>query len=50
MDEPIYLGFVVIDLSKLLMYEAYCEKVQQTFGRENLQLHYLDCDCFVLNF
>ena len=32
MDKPIYLGFSVIELSKLLMYETYYDKLQPYFG------------------
>ena len=28
MDKPIYLGSSVLELSKLLMYETYCDKLQ----------------------
>ena len=48
-DKPIYLGFTVLGLSKLLMYETYCDKLQPYFGQENIQLHYMDCDSFVLS-
>ena len=48
MDKPIYLGFSVLELSKLLMYETYYDKLQPYFG-ENLQLHYMDTDSFVLS-
>ena len=49
MDKPIYLGFAVLDLSKLLMYETYYEKLQPYFGLENIQKHYTDCDSMVLS-
>ena len=49
MDKPIYLGFTVLELSKLLMYETYYDKLQPYFGQENIQLHYMDCDSFVLS-
>ena len=49
MDKPIYLGFSVLELSKLLMYETYYDKLQPFFGQENIQLHYMDCDSFVLS-
>ena len=49
MDKPIYLGFSVLELSKLLMYETYYDKLQPYFGEENIQLHYMDCDSFVLS-
>ena len=48
MDKPIYLGFFVLELSKLLMYETYYVKLQSYFGQENIQLHYMDTDSFVL--
>ena len=49
MDKPIHLGFAVLDLSKLLMYETYYEKLQPYFGLENSQNHYTDCDSMVLS-
>ena len=49
MDKPIYLGFAVLELSKLHMYETYYDKLQTYFGQENVQLHYMDCDSFVLS-
>ena len=48
-DKPIYLGFTVLKLSKLLMYETYYDKLQSYFGHENIQLHYMDTDSFVLS-
>ena len=29
MDKPIYLGFALLELSKLHMYETYCDILQQ---------------------
>ena len=49
MDKPIYLGFTVLKLSKLLMYETYYDKLQPYFKQDNLKLHYMDCDSFVLS-
>ena len=49
MDKPIYLGFTVLELSKLLMYERYYDILQPYFGQENIQLHYVDMDAFVLS-
>ena len=31
------------------MYETYYDKLQTYFGQKNLQLHYMDTDCFVLS-
>ena len=49
MDKPIYLGFTVLELSNLLMYETYYDKLQPYFGQEKIQLHFMDCDSFVLS-
>ena len=49
MDKPIYLGFSVLELSKLLFYGTYYDKLQPYFGSENIQLHYMDTDSFVLS-
>ena len=49
MDKPIHLGFSVLELSKLLMNENYYDILQPYFGQENLKLHYMDCDSFVLS-
>ena len=49
MDKPIYLGFSVLELRKLLMYETYYDKLQPYFAQENIQLHYMVTDSFVLS-
>ena len=33
MDKPIYLGFSVLELSKVLMYETYYDKLQPYFAQ-----------------
>ena len=35
LDEPIYLGFAVIELSKILMYETDYDKIKPSFGQKN---------------
>ena len=49
MDKPIYLGFAIIELSKLHMYETYYDTLQPYFGQESIQLRYMDCDSFILS-
>ena len=49
MNKPIYLGFAILELSNLLTYETYYDKLQPYFGQKNLQLHYMDTDSFVLS-
>ena len=50
MDEPIYWGFAVLELSKLLMYETYCYNLQTFFRGRNNQNNSFDTDAFVLGF
>ena len=49
MDNPIYSGFAVLEVSKLLLYEIYYDELQPYFGEDNTQLHYMDGDSFVLS-
>ena len=46
-DKPIYLGFSVLELSKLLMYEFYYHKLQPYYNC-SVKLHYMDTDSFIL--
>ena len=48
-DKPIYLGFTVLELSKLLMYEFDYNKLQP-YWKQSKQLHYKDTDSFILSF
>ena len=45
-EKPIYLAFF-LDLSKLLMYETYYDKLENYFGRNSIHLHYQDTDGFI---
>ena len=38
-----------MELSKLLMYDWYYDKMQPYFGEANLELHYLDTDSFIFS-
>ena len=49
MDKPVCLGFARLELSKLHMYETYSDILQPYFGLGNIQLHYMDCDSFLLS-
>ena len=49
MQKPIYLGFALLELSKVIMYEIYYDKVQPYYIQENIQIHYMDTDSFVLS-
>ena len=49
MDKLIYVGFAILELTKLDMYETYFDKLQPYFGQEFIQFHYIDTDGFVIN-
>ena len=50
MDKSIYVGFAILELSKLHMYETYYDTLQPYFSQENLQLHYIDTDGMILSY
>ena len=47
LNKPIYTGFTVLDLSKLLMYEFYYDKLKPKYG-DNCRLLYTDTDSLIL--
>ena len=49
MDKPIYVGFAILEFSKLHMYETFYDKLQPYFGEKSLQLHYIDTDGVILS-
>ena len=49
MDKAIYVGFAILELSKLHMYETFYVTLQPYFGQGNLQLHYIDTDGMILS-
>ena len=49
MDKAIYVGFSILELSKLHMFETFYDTLQPYFGQENLQLHYTDTDGWILS-
>ena len=49
MNKAIYVGFTILELSKLHMYETYFDTLQPYFGQENLQLQYIDTDSLILS-
>ena len=44
MDKPINVGFGILELSKLHIYETNYDESQPFLGQEKLQLHYIDTD------
>ena len=48
-DKPIYLGFTILKLSKLLLYEFYSKR-SEPYWQYKIHLHFMDTDSFVLRF
>lgn len=46
-NKPIYVGFTVLELSKLLMYDFYYDYLKNTY-RQKVQLCYMDTDSLIL--
>ena len=49
MDKAIYVGFTILELSRLHMYETYYDTLQPYFGEQNSQLQYVDTDGMILS-
>ena len=47
MNKPVYLGKVIIDLSKIVMYEFHYDYMVPKYGLEKLKLCYMDTDSLV---
>ena len=48
MNKPAYLGLSILDLSKTVMYECWCDYVKPKYG-EKARLCYMDTDSFIFH-
>ena len=53
MTKPIYLGMSILDISKILMYEFWCDYIKPKYGQskteqDRAKLCYTDTDSFVI--
>ena len=48
MNKPIYLGLLILEISKILMYEFWCDYMKPKYN-DNVRLCYMDTDSFVMN-
>ena len=47
-NKPIYLGMLILDISKILMYEFWYDYMKPKYGND-VKLCYMDTDSFVMN-
>ena len=48
MNKPIYLGMLILDISKISMYEFWCDYIKDKYD-ERANLCYTDTDSFIIN-
>ena len=48
MNKPIYLGLLILDISKTLMYEFWYDYMKPKYN-DNVKLCYMDTDSFIMN-
>ena len=48
MNEPVYLGLSIIDLSKIVMHEFWYDYVKPKYG-EKAKLCYMDTESFIVH-
>ena len=48
MNKPIYLGMPMLDISKTLMYESWCDNIKPEY-QDKAKLCYTDTDSFIIH-
>ena len=48
MNKPIYLGLLILEISKILMYEFWYDYMKPKYN-DNVKLCYMDTDSFIMN-
>ena len=48
MNKPVYLGFLILEISKILMYEVWYDFIKTKY-QINAKLCYMDTDSFIIH-
>ena len=47
MNKPVYLGLLILEISKTLLHEFWCDYIKLNY-KENVKLRYMDTDSFII--
>ena len=47
--KPIYIGYIILELIKLLIYEIFYDVLDTHFGQKIMKLLFMDIDSFILS-
>ena len=47
MNKPVYLGLPILEISKTLMYEVWCDYIKSKY-QNDVKLCYMDTDSFIV--
>ena len=48
MNKPIYLGMLILDIKKTLMYKPWYDYIKPKYG-DRTKLYYMDTDSFIIH-
>ena len=48
MNKPVYLGLSILEISKIRIYEFWCDYMKPKYG-DNIKLCYMDTDSFIMH-
>ena len=48
MNKPVYLGLSILDISKIVIYEVWCDYLEAKYWRKKAKLCYMNTDIFIV--
>ena len=49
MNKPVYLGLSILEISKMVMYELWCDHVTPKYGEKKVKLCHMDTDTLIFS-